>query len=137
MTGKQASNQSFMRTFALTSVVVGVVRSLYFMFEAGRHQKSILLITVFTAWVLFPFLGLFIANKISSRWTVSARASIYWLMIILAMVSLITYSGVLIPPGTKAAFIFLVAPLLSSLSIVIVFLVARKLSRKNTGHLIS
>jgi hypothetical protein len=78
MTGKQASNQTFMKTFAMTNVVVGAVGSVYFMFEAGRHQKSILLITVFTAWVLFPFLGLFIANKISSRWPVSARASIYW-----------------------------------------------------------
>jgi hypothetical protein len=57
-------------------------------------------------------------------------------MIILAMVSLITYSGVLIPPGTKAAFIFLVAPLLSWLFIAIFFLVARKNLRKSTKHLI-
>jgi hypothetical protein len=131
MTDKQASNQNFMRTVALTIVVVGAVGSLYFMFDAGRNQKSILLITLFTAWVLSPFVGLFLANKISNRWTVSARASLYWLMIILTIGSLIAYSGALIPPNTKAAFIFLVVPLLSWVLIVTVFLIARKISRKS------
>ena len=131
MTDKKASNQHFMRTVALTIVVIGAVGSLYFMFNAGRNQKSILLITLFTAWVLSPFAGLFLANKISNHWTAPARASLYWLMIILTIGSLITYSGALIPPDTKSAFIFLVVPLSSWFLIVTVFLIARRISSKS------
>jgi hypothetical protein len=45
--------------------IVGAIGSLYFMFKTGRNQKSILLIVLFTGWVLSPFAGLFLATKIS------------------------------------------------------------------------
>lgn len=127
MTDKQASNQNFQRTVALTIAVVGVVGSMYCMFNAGRNQKSILLITLIRVWVLSPFVGLFLANKISSRWTVPARASLYRLMMILTIGSLLAYSGLLIPPGTKPAFIFLVVPLLSWFLTVTGFLIDRRI----------
>src|SRR5438270_13395666 len=111
MTDKQVSSQNLIRTVALTIVVVGAVGSLYFMFNAGRNQKSVLLITLFTSWVLSPFVGLLLINKISNHWTAKARAALYWLMIVLPIGSLIGYSGALIPPDTKPAFIFLVVPL--------------------------
>ncbi len=111
--------------------MVGAVGSLYFMFSAGRKQNSIILLALFTAWVLSPFVGLFISNKISSRWTVPARASLYWLMIILTIGSLVAYSGAFNTPQTKNAFIFLIFPLISWFLIVIVFLIARKISNKN------
>jgi hypothetical protein len=130
MTEKNKSKQSFLRTMALTTLSVGTVGSLYFMFNAGSNQKSILLLGLFTAWVLSPFVGLFIANKISTRWTVTARQLIYWLILALTIVSLIAYSGALTPPETKPAFIFLVIPLTSWFLIVTVFLIARQISHR-------
>ncbi len=131
MTEKKNSNQGFLGTIAVIVALVGAVGSLYFMFSAGRKQNSIILLALFTAWVLSPFVGLFISNKISSRWTVPARASLYWLMIILTIGSLVAYSGAFNTPETKNAFIFLIFPLISWFLIVIVFLIARKISNKN------
>jgi len=135
MTDKKTSDINILRTVALTIVLIGAAVSLFFMFNAGRNQKSILLIALFTAWVLSPFVGLFILNKISSRWTVTpARTSVFCLMIILTMGSVVAYSGVLMPPDTKTAFIFLVAPLAAWILIVTTFLIARKISNKSDGH---
>ena len=131
MTDQKRSNQSFLGTISLIVALVGSVGSLYFMFNAGRKQNSIILLALFTAWVLSPFVGLFISNKISSRWTVPARASLYWLMIILAIGSLVAYSGAFNTPQTKNAFIFLIFPLVSWFLIVVVFLIVRKISNKN------
>jgi len=123
-------NTTFLRTVSLILVSVGAVGSLYFMFNASRNQKSILLITLFTAWILSPFVGLFLTDKFSNRWTATARASLYWLMIILTIGSLVAYSGAFNTPNTKNAFVFLIVPLISWLLMTIVILTARRLSRK-------
>ena len=123
-------NRTFLRTVALILLAVGAVGSLYFMFNAGRNQKSILLIALFTGWVLSPFVGLFLADKFSKRWTVNIRTSFYWVMIILTIVSLVGYSGALNTPKTKNAFVFLIIPLISWLLMIISILIARRLSRK-------
>jgi len=116
---------------AIIFAFIGAMGSLYFMFRAGRNQKSILLMVLFTGWVLSPFLGMLWASKTSNRWVIPARESIYWLMIILAIGSLVAYSGALLPSGTKTAFIFLVAPFTSWVVIVIGILISRRLSAKN------
>jgi len=123
-------NTNFLRTVALILLVVGAVGSLYFMFNASRNQKSILLITLFSGWILSPFVGLFLAEKFSKRWTVDVHAFFYWLMIILTIVSLVGYSGALNTPQTKNAFVFLIIPLISWLLIIISILIARRLTRK-------
>ena len=131
MTDKKTSNQNFLRTTALIVALVGAVGSLHFMFSAGRKQNSIILLGLFTAWVLSPFVGLLISNKISNRWTALARALIYWLKIVLAIGSLVAYSGAFNTPETKNAFIFLIFPMISWLFIVTIFLIARKISNKH------
>ena len=130
MTEKQSSNQNGLRVLAFAIAFAGAVGSLYFMFKVGHENNSFILVALFTVWVLSPFVALFIFNKISIRWSVTARAYIYWLMIVLAISSLVAYSGALIPPGTKPAFIFLVTPLSSWVLIVIVFLIAGKISKR-------
>jgi hypothetical protein len=131
MIAKKTFSFNFLRTLTLVVSVVGTAGSLYFMFNAGRNQKSIFLIVLFTAWVLSPFIGFFLANKIAKHWTFSTRALLYWLIIILTIISLVTYSGAFSLPGTKPGFIFLIAPLISWLLIAIFILIARSLSRKN------
>jgi hypothetical protein len=83
--------------------------------------------------VLSPFVGFFLATKTSNRWIIPGRSSIYWLMIILAIGSLVAYSGALTSSGTKGAFMFLVAPFTSWVVIVIVFLISSRLSTKSKG----
>ena len=131
MTDKKTSNKNFLQTTALIVVLVGAAGSLYFLYSAGREQKSIILLGLFTAWVLSPFVGLLISNKISNRWTALARALVYWLNIVLAIGSLVAYSGAFNTPETKNAFIFLIFPMISWLFIVTIFLIARKISNKN------
>jgi len=131
MITKMTPKQNLLRTVALTITAMGAIISLYFMFIAGSEQKSILLIGLFTGWVLSPFVGLFIADKISKHWVVPARLSLYLLMLILTICSIVAYSGVLTLADTKPAFIFLIIPMLSWLLIVTIFLVARKISNKN------
>ena len=127
MKDKKTSSQNFLRTTALIVALVGAVGSLYFMFSASRKQNSIILLGLFTAWVLSPFVGLFISNKISNRWTVTARSLLYWLMIVLTISSLVAYSGAFNTPHTKNAFIFLIVPLISWILLIIAVLTARRL----------
>jgi hypothetical protein len=121
-------NISFLRIMALIAMLVGAIGSLFFMFNAGHKQNSVILITLFTIWVLSPFVGLLIANKISKRWTVLTCVTLYWLMIVLSLGSLICYSGAFGPVGTKSAFKFLVVPLISWLLIVTVIPIVSRLS---------
>ena len=123
-------NTTILRTVALILLVLGAVGSLYFMFNVSRNQKSILLIALFTGWILSPFVGLFLVDKFSKRWTVNIRASFYWLMIILTIVSLVGYSGAFNTPKTKNAFVFLIIPLISWIFRTISILIAQRLSRK-------
>jgi len=115
----KAFDINILRIIALTTSIIGAVGSLYFMFNASRNQNSILLIILFTSWVLSPFVGLFFAIKISNRWKINSRKLFYWLTIILTIGSLIAYSGVLTPPKTKLTFLFLLVPLISLLAIII------------------
>ncbi len=105
---------------ALIVVLVGAAGSLGLMFNAGRNQKSILLIALFTIWVLSPFIALLVANVISKHWSILTRMTLYFLMLFITLGSLISYSGALSPPGTKPAFKFLIVPLISWLLLVTV-----------------
>jgi hypothetical protein len=101
------------------------------MYNAGRNQSSILLIALFTIWVLSPFIGLLVANVISKHWPVLTRVTLYFLMLFITLGSLVSYNGAFDTPGTKTAFKFLMVPLVSWLLMLIVILVARRLSRKS------
>ena len=116
---------------AMAALLVGVIGSLYFMFKAGSNQKSPILIGLFTVWVVSPFVGLFIANKVASLWTVTKRQLLFWLILCLTIVSLTAYSGLVTINDTKPAFIFLVFPFVSWLGILTIFLIARLPKQKN------
>jgi len=126
MTAKISSYNNLLQKSALVALLSGAIGSLYFMFSAGRNQKSIILIALFTGWVLSPFLALFAANGLFKAWTSRNRISLYILMIIIATGSLIAYSGLWVPPGTKPAFIFLINPLVSWLLLVTFILIIKR-----------
>ncbi|HEY5405939.1 MAG TPA: hypothetical protein VIJ92_02590 [Ginsengibacter sp.] len=126
----------FLRTTALIALLFGAVGSLYFIINAGRNNSSILLSALFVIWVLSPFIAFLIANSISKSWSFLTRKTIYWLMLIVTVGSLIFYSAFKIP-GTKRTFIFLIVPLISWLLMIIVILVTIRLLRGKTEGKIS
>ena len=130
MTDNNTARQNILQTMFLTALLIGAIGSLYFMFKAGSNQKSIILIGLFTVWVLSPFVGLFIANKVTSIWTAITRQLLFWLMLSLTIVSLIAYSGLMTIPDSKPAFVFLALPFISWLVILTIFLIARKHKQK-------
>src|SRR5689334_23251209 len=99
----EENNRSFfyLRTTALIALLLGAVGSLYFVIDAGRNNNSGLLRGFFVIWVLSPFVALLIANSIAERWLFLIRKTVYWLMLIITVGSLVGYSGAFNTPQTK------------------------------------
>ncbi len=123
-------NPSRLRKIALAILLIGAVGSLFFMFHAGSKQKSIVLLGLFTIWVISPFVGLFLATRLTKRWSEIRNRWFFSTMIFLNLLSLVVYSGLLLQSLTKPAFIFLIFPLLSWLAI-ITFLYIAQMNLKN------
>lgn len=126
-------NLTLLRTVSLVVVLVGSIGSFGLVLYNGHNNKSIFLITLFVAWVLSPFITMLLADRFSERWTDFTRKTLYVIMIALTIVSLLSYSGVISPAGTKAAFVFLVVPLISWVLIIIFILIARWQSKQSGG----
>jgi hypothetical protein len=110
---------------AYVVIIIGALCSLTLTYYAGRNNKSFLLSLMFMAWVLSPFIVLLLANI-----TFKGLILNFYLSIIIALSSLICYSGILNPVGMKPAFIFLIVPLVSWVLIIIVIIRLRTLSKK-------
>jgi hypothetical protein len=133
----KASTFKLLRMISLIVLLIGAAASLGLMFNAGRNQSSVLLIVLFTIWVLSPFMVLIIVNLVIKPWSPATRVTLCFLMLFITFFSLLGYRGILDPPGAKTAFKFLVVPFVSWLLIAIVILItelcSRRLSRK-TNH---
>jgi hypothetical protein len=114
---------------ALIAVLAGAVGSVCLMLRAGHRNPSRLLLVLFALWVLSPFIALVLANMVSKRWSVLARATLYTVMLVITVGSLAIYGDVALgPPRTKAAFVFVVVPSASWLLIAIVVPIAALIS---------
>ncbi len=122
------SGPQTLRVIALYSLLAGAAGSLFLTICQGRHNSSVVLVTLFVLWVLSPFAGLLAADRMTRGRSASSRSLMYWLMIGLAMLSIIVYSGILAPASAKPAFVFLIFPLISWLFIIIIFAIARRRS---------
>jgi len=128
-----------LQTVALIALVVGTIGSLAIMFREGQDTPRFMLV-LFTIWVLSPFAALFWANMVSKRWSVVTRATLYCVMLIVALGSLAIYSELIdVRPARSAnAFLFVTVPPLSLLFVAIVTPVAAflsgKLSRRDAGN---
>jgi hypothetical protein len=119
----------FFHAAALIAVLVGAVGSVGLMLHAGRNNPSRLLLVLFALWVLSPFIALVFANVVSKRWSVLTRATLYTVMLVLAVGSLVIYGDVALdPPRPKTAFVFVVVPPASWLVIGIVLPIAALIS---------
>ena len=87
---------------ALIAVLAGAVGSVGLMLRAGHRNPSRLLLVLFALWVLSPFIALVLANMVSKRWSVLTRATLYTVMLAIAVGSLAIYGDVALgPPGRR------------------------------------
>jgi hypothetical protein len=121
---------SVFRVIATALALISVAASLIMVILAGRHNRSLLLPILFILWVASPFAALLIANRISRPWSALTRITVYWLMLVISAGCLVSYSGLLSPPGAKPAFVFLITPLLAWLLIVTAIPIAASVSRR-------
>ena len=129
---KKTFSFNALHKIALVLLFAGAAGSVGLMLRTGHNNKSVLLLALFTGWVLSPFIGLLVAGRPSGRWSLFMRSTYYIILVlVLTLGSLIGYSGILSPPGTKPAFVFLFIPLVSWILIAIVILVATTDSRRS------
>jgi|SRR5664279_3966603 len=116
---------NLLSVIALGVVIVGAGSSLILTLQAGRNNKSIVLVALFSVWVLLPFIALVAASMVSRRWSLLARVALYFLMIFVTVGTLLGYSGVLIPSGSKHAGVFLIVPLFSWIVMAIAYFIIK------------
>jgi hypothetical protein len=119
---------------ALIAVVVGAAGSVGLMLWVGHRIPSRVLLGLFVIWDLSPFMALLLADMVSKRWSVTTRATLHIVMLVLALSSLALYGDVVWRPRPQPAFMFLVVPLGSWLLMTIVVpiaaLISGRLSRR-------
>jgi hypothetical protein len=92
------------------ALLAGAAGSIALMMHAAAHQQSIVLILLFTGWVLSPFLGLAMVNMRARRWQPATQSALFGVMISVAFISLSIYALQAKFPEMKAGFIYLVVP---------------------------
>jgi hypothetical protein len=118
---------------ALIALLLGVGGSMVFMFRVGRNSRFLELL--FGVWVLSPFVALVFTHMVSKHWPLVIRGTLYVMMVIIAVGSVVIYGDVAIgPPRPQPAFAFLIVPLVSWLGIAIVVPIAASRSRRNLKH---
>lgn len=126
-----------LRTTALVAVMAGAVGSVGLTLHAGRHSPRILLV-LFAAWVLFPFVALLITSVVSRRWPLLTQATLYGVMLVVTMGSLAIYGNVALGGATTnpTPTFVLVPPascLLIAIAISLAALMARRRTRRSSG----
>ena len=106
-------------------ILISAFILLAFTLHAGQNNKSFLLVLMFMAWMLSPFIALLFVNFIFK-----GLALTFYLSIAISLCSLICYSGKLNIVGDKPAFKFLIVPLISWVVIIIAFIRLGILSKK-------
>src|SRR5690242_2431088 len=133
--GTQLPDGGFLDGFGLLSqlaVLVGGIGSVYLMLITGRRNDSALLMTLFTLWVLGPFIALGLASLRSKSWLALTRTTLYGVMLIVSVVSLIIYAVVALgPPRPKGATAFVLTPVSSWLLMIVAVSVSAFVARRN------
>jgi cellulose synthase/poly-beta-1,6-N-acetylglucosamine synthase-like glycosyltransferase len=119
---------------ALTSIAVGGIGSLAFMYLVGRHNSSIVLVAFFAFWVSSPFVANVWMWFRVARTTAIARAPFYLSMLAVSLGSLVIYGFVALGPAiAKPAFPFLIIPLISWIVAAFLTAMMHSKSRKHEG----
>jgi hypothetical protein len=124
-----------LRRAALILLAAGAFGSVGLMGYVGRHQRSVLLMVLFTVWVLSPYATLAVAVALSGRWSVPTGRTLYALTIVVAVASLGIYGTVAFgPPRPQPAFYFIVVPPACWVLIAIVIPMAEVIAGRHAGR---
>lgn len=119
------------RMLALVTAFAGAGASFDIMRNAGRNQASVMLVAMFAAWVLAPFVVGMLAIMQSAPWPATVRASLHLVTIVLSPLSVAFYGRWLpMPGGAAPAAVFLVVPPASAVIATIVLAGARRAARR-------
>ena len=106
------NSHTLFRKAASYIAILGAIAALISVIYAGHNNKSIILVLLFAGWVTSPFAAL-LALNVSKRFVLNSPVVLYWLTMVIAIVSPVIYSGILSPPGTKLTPFFLLVPLVA------------------------
>ncbi|PYU48741.1 MAG: hypothetical protein DMG48_19265 [Acidobacteria bacterium] len=123
---------ALLRRVALIAALVGALGSVGLVLQVGRRKHSPrLLLALFVIWVLSPFVALVVANIASKSWSVITRATLYSVMLVVALGSLAIYGDIALGPlGAKTVPVFVIVPPASLLLIATVVPMAALLSAR-------
>jgi len=99
-----------LRRVARTALAIGAAGSLALMVYAGRHNRSIALVLLFTVWVSSPFVALAVADRWARRWQPASRAAFYGVMFAVSLGSVLVYAFDALRPRPQAAFFYVLVP---------------------------
>lgn len=115
-----------LRSVAVVARWLGALASLALTLYAGRHNRSILLVTLFAGWTLLPYFGLIAAGRLAQRTPPGIASAIHAAALLLALVPPAIYAVVsILAPGRPATFAFLMVPAASWLAIATLLIAAR------------
>lgn len=118
------------KIFAILITIGGATGSMMYLLNAIQKYDSMLLITLYVAWVLSPFLGLLVAESFSKGRSGTTQVKLYLAMILTTAVSLLVYSGEIPVKSPRPDFPFLVIPVFCWLCIGLGALLFRRRSRR-------
>ena len=122
---KTRDHQKFglLRVTAIIILFAGGVVSAWFTFGTDQDNHSVLLKSFFLIWILSPFIALLRVYSVSGNWPAIRRGLLYNLMLFVAFVSMVAYSGEWNLPGVKPAFLFLGIPLFCWLLMIVAYFI--------------
>ncbi len=120
-----------MRSVALATLLFGAAGAMILMLRAGGRSRPLVLVPLFAAWDISPFVLLWIADRFAARWTRATRTALYSLMVVVAVGSVAYYiADAIWPRPAKPAFPYVIAPPVSWLLIATVLGITAMFSRK-------
>jgi hypothetical protein len=117
------------RAFTVAAAFASVALTLW----VGRGGPSLVLMVLFVGWVLLPFAGLLFADRMAVRWSPVTRTTLYIVMLIVAVASVVAYGAVALRPRAQPAFMFLAVPFCSWALVVGALGIAAFVSRSWSG----
>ena len=114
------------------AAIVGAAGSLVLLLRAGERTPPLLLV-LFVGWVVSPFAGLALASVLSKRWSAPTRTAIHWVMIIVALGSIVAYGAEATGlTGARTAAVFLLVPAASWVAAVLAVATTAARSRRES-----
>ena len=128
------SSLSRLRVTAWIAMVVGIAGSIGLFLHAGQRTPRLLLLGM-AIWMLSPFVVLGWANRISKGWSAVVRTTLYCLMIVVPLCSLLVYGDDAVGHRrAQAAFVYVIVPPAAWLLIAIALSIATVISRRQSRH---